>query len=160
MNTKQNTMTVVPLPAAGLNPRLAKVRNNHGVSLIEAVASVMIISFAIIGLVSSFIYGHFNVERSGVQRKALEMLQGRMELWKNERLRASETQPLPSPPGGIANQDILLDSDKDLHGTLRSRISEVRRDGSLHYQEVSVTLVYDNGTIKDSLGLETKMYIQ
>jgi hypothetical protein len=137
-----------------------RLANQRGVSLIEAVASVMIISFAIIGLVSSFIYGHFNVERSGVQRKALEVLQGRMELWKNERLRASETQPLPSPPGGIANQDVLLDRDKELHGTLRSQISEVRGDGSLRYQEVSVTLVYDNGSMKDSLGLETKMYLQ
>jgi type II secretory pathway pseudopilin PulG len=137
-----------------------RVRNQRGVTLVEAMAAVMIISFAIIGLVSSFIYGRFSVERSGVERKALEMLQGKMEHWQNQRIRFTESLPMPTNVGPAGKENVLLDADKDLRADIRSDISGVRRDGSLQYQEVTVTLTYDNGPFKDSLGLTTKMYLQ
>ena len=134
--------------------------DSRGVTLLETVAAVMIIAFAAIGLTSSFIYGRYNVERAGLQRRALEMLQGQMEYWKNARAMQYESQPLPASSGIDAGRDVVLDAKKNLHATIRSAVSGVKRDGSLSYQDVVVILTYDNGVLKDSLGLSTKMYLR
>jgi Tfp pilus assembly protein PilV len=136
------------------------LKNKRGVSLIETMAAVLIISFSVIGLVSSFIYGRSNVEQSGLERKALELLQGQMEYWKNARLQYNESRPMPTHPGPATNQTVLLDAEKGLQANLRSEISGKRSDGNLTYQQVTVTLMYDNGPFKDSLGLTTKMYLR
>jgi hypothetical protein len=135
-------------------------RNQNGVSLVEAMAAVVIISFSVIGLVSSFIYGRFNVERTGLERKALEALEGRMEYWKNARLQQTESLPLSTHLGGEGEKAFTLDRDKEVRAVLHSDDSGEQRDANLSYQQVTVTLKYDNGPFKDSLGLTTKMYLR
>jgi competence protein ComGC len=135
-------------------------RNQRGVSLVETMAVIVIISFSIIGLVSSFIYGRFNVERTGLERKALEALEGRMEYWKNARFLKDENLPLSTHLGAEGEKAFILDRDKEVRAVLRTDISGVRRDAELSYQQVTVTLKYDNGPFKDSLGLTTKMYLR
>jgi hypothetical protein len=139
---------------------IKSLKNQRGVSLVETMAAVVIISFSVIGLVSSFIYGRFNVERTGLTRKALEALEGRMEYWKNARVLKAENLPLSTRLGGEGEKAFILDRDKEVRGVLRTDISGVRRDAELSYQQVTVTLKYDNGPFKDSLGLTTKMYLR
>ena len=136
------------------------LKNQNGVSLVETMAAVVIISFSVIGLVSSFIYGRFNVEKTGLERKALEALEGRMEFWKNARLQKEENLPLSTHLGAEGEKAFTLDRDREVRAVLRSDISGVRRDAELSYQQVTVTLKYDNGPFKDSLGLTTKMYLR
>jgi competence protein ComGC len=136
------------------------VDNENGVSLVESVTAVMIISFSVIGLVSAFIYGRFNVERAGVERKALEVVHGQMDYWRGMRERTNDTQPLNVKSGVQPAQMVIVDAQKEISGNMTSEISPIRKDGSLSYQEVSVKLIYKNSLFKDSIGLSTKMYLR
>ncbi|MBL8025370.1 MAG: hypothetical protein JNL74_03120 [Fibrobacteres bacterium] len=134
--------------------------NEKGLSLVESVAAIMIISFSVIGLCYAFIYGRFNVEKAGVERKALELLNGQMDYWKNVRERTTESEPLDVKSGTRSSQTVKIDTQKDLSGALTTEISGVIKDGNLSYQNVTVKLIYNNGIFKDSLGLSSKMYLR
>ena len=137
-----------------------QIKNEDGVSLVESITAVMIISFSVMGLVSAFIYGRFNVESAGIERKALELVNGQMDYWRNIRELTNESMPLPMKAGLQPSQTVVVDSRKELSGNLISEISPVKKDGSLSFQEVSVKLIYKNGLFKDSIGLSSKMYLR
>lgn len=136
------------------------IENEDGLSLVESVAAITIISFSVIGLCYAFIYGRFYVEKAGVGRKALEILNGQLDYWKNIREQTTESEPLDVRSGKNTSRMVKIDEEKELSGNLATEISGTIKDGNLSYQIVTVKLIYDNGIYKDSLGLTTKMYLR
>ena len=136
------------------------IKNDRGTTLIEAMTVVLIISFALAGLFSTFTYGRANVERTGIRRTAVELVQGKMEHWQNRRRQTNEGRAVDPAEKELEPEETMLDENKNLKAKIWSEVSGVQKDGELSYQEMKVTLTYDEGIFKDSLVLRTKMYLR
>jgi Tfp pilus assembly protein PilV len=59
-------------------------KNNRGLGIIESILAVLITSIALVGLLSAFVYGKFQMQEESYRRLAFIAAQGEMEAWKQQ----------------------------------------------------------------------------
>jgi hypothetical protein len=127
-----------------------------GFSLIEAITAIVIVAVSLIGLYQAFGYGRLYIEKMGIRRQALCMVQAEMEYWRD--IAARNPDLLSAVHANERVRTALLGEERKLRAFIEPHVGNPAYDNGLRYREVSVALTYDGGNFGDSLGLCTKMY--
>jgi len=79
--------------------------NEKGITLIETIASMLIVGFAFVGLYQAFAYGDIFVDKTGVRRMAIGYVQAELEYWRKIRDRQVSSQLLKFSVGQNEKKD-------------------------------------------------------
>ncbi len=132
---------------------LCLLSSEGGVTLVEVLVSIVILSIVMLGGLQFFVVGAARVNREAHRRAAVGLARGRME----ELVREPYDSVVSGSETGLSLDDIVC-----------SRVTRVRyvddpgdglgaddSDDSLDYKEVTVVVLWTEGSRTDSLSMET-----
>jgi len=138
-----------------------KIRmNSRGVTLIETVVALAIISISVMGLVQAFSFGRDFVEKAGLRRQGLALVQQELEYWRSVRQTTPGAVPIAFGEGREAVRTVPLSETGKINAVITTDISPVQNADELTYQRVAVSLQYEHALQKDSIHVETRMYLR
>jgi prepilin-type N-terminal cleavage/methylation domain-containing protein len=132
--------------------------NRGGFSLPELLAVSIIIGVAGTALLRTFSFGTLIVEKEGLRRQALPVVQAELEKIRH----ISDHGRIYLSPG-IRDSNTTLrrmvhTEEIAVPATIQINVTEAAQDNGLRYQNVEVKVFYTHGDITDTIRLASRMY--
>lgn len=129
-----------------------------GFTLIEVMTALMIAAITALAFFQVFAFGTVQVERLGLRRQALGLLDGEMEYWRARFRSADAASPVHPGEAEARRRPVVMDEASGLTFQVDPEISPPRGDRGLKYQNVLVQVSYQRAEMADTVVLESRMY--
>lgn len=132
--------------------------NNKGFTIPEAILATIIMVVSLFGLLSAYSFSTGYVERIGIRRQALSIIQQEYEKLR----RYSHNGEFDLSPLAFTEKEIIFvnefhKNERSINGWL-STIIEDQGDDQLKCQVVNITLRYEYEEVSDTIVLPGKFY--
>ncbi len=131
-----------------------RIYSRNGFSLIETVLTMAIVALAITGLLSFFSYGTGFLEKQGLRRQALALVNEQLEAMR------ARYEPGEAPPAQVIDEEVTIE--RVVMGKLVSiraqRTTAIEKMGDDEGSHLTVMVSYDHGNIADSITIQTGFY--
>ncbi len=133
--------------------------NNRGFTIPEAILGIMIMLVALFGLLRAFTFTTGYVERIGIQRQIITLIQGEYEKVR----KYSQNGLMDLTPVDADEQlvELKIDYNKKeriIEGWLSTSVEEAIDPDGLRYQNVTISLRYNYENIEDTITLPASFY--
>lgn len=132
-----------------------KKDRNAGFTLIESVIAILIVAFAAVSLAQAYAYSQIFILKSGLRRQALQTLQNEMEGVRNTNW--ASNNPIKSIPSRMAPFEY---GERLFQAMLDAKIDNGTESGGLKYQDIRLTLAFENAGEEDTVALSARLYHQ
>lgn len=130
-----------------------------GFTLIEVIASLSIAAITLAAFFNTFAFGSVQVEDLGRRRQALGILDGEMEYWRARFRNLEVAQPVEPDEADLRRRAVKVDESRNMVYRVEPEISPLLREGKLHYQAVSVRVLWQRpDSDEDTVSMESRMY--
>ena len=135
-----------------------RLLDSKGFTVIEGILAMSILILSLFALLRFFSYGAMFVERDGIRRQALALLQGRLEqIHAHSKWGARELAVLDGDTS-VAMVVVANGEKIAIPATISTTIIGDKSDGNLRYDSVSVAVLYNHVIIRDTIEIGTKFY--
>lgn len=133
--------------------------NNRGFTIPEAILATIIMVVSLFGLLRAYSFSTEYVERIGIRRQALSVIQQEYEKFRRYSHNGEfDLTPLIMSDKEIEFKNIFHKSERNVKGWLSTSIEEQSDESGLNCQLVNITLRYDYEDISDTIVLPGKFY--
>lgn len=133
--------------------------NNRGFTIPEAILGIVIMLVALFGLLRAFTFATGYIERIGIQRQAIALIQGEYEKVR----KYSQGGIMDLAP--LAKEDALVELKSDynkkerlVEGWLGTAVEDGSDEDGLRYQHVTISLRYEYENVEDTITIPARFY--
>ena len=133
--------------------------SRSGFTIIEALLSIVIVAVSIFGLLRAFEYGGFFLEREGLRRQALGLVQMKLEELKHQSKFGKNHLSSHSIEEADQLQRMFFKQNVFIPANMRTEVGELESENGFKFQDVAVSVFYKYQNVPDTLTIQTRFYL-